>query len=209
MEAAAGRIDNGGFAFSDKEYQRVMYEIRVHGLGGQGSVTMATWVAKAGYATGKHVQAFPFFGAERRGAPVKAFARIDENPINLRSQVYDPDLLVVTSPNLLDLALGDGFSKHGHLLINCGEDLAKRLAGEYGMDIYYLDAVSIAIDAGLEYDGMPMVNIPLFSAVIKQAELCSFEVVRDILDGPSRRGNPDDYMAAALKGFEGVKKAGP
>ncbi|MBN1290012.1 MAG: 2-oxoacid:acceptor oxidoreductase family protein [Actinobacteria bacterium] len=184
-----------------------MYEIRVHGLGGQGSVTMATWIAKAGYATGKHVQAFPFFGAERRGAPVKAFARIDEDPINLRSQVYDPDLLVVTSPNLLDAALSDGFSEHGHLLINCGEDLAKRLSGECKMDIFYLDAISIAMDAGLEYDGMPMVNIPLFSAVIKQAEIGSFEVVMDVLAGPSGRGNPDDYMTAARKGFEGVRVA--
>lgn len=184
-----------------------MYEIRVHGLGGQGSVTMATWVAKAGYATGKHVQAFPFFGAERRGAPVKAFARISEDPINLRSQVNDPDLLVVTSPNLLELALADGFSDHGHLLINCGDELANRLSGEYGIKVHYLDAVAIAMDAELEFDGMPMVNIPLFSAVIEQAGIGGFDVVEKILAGPSRRGNPEDYMKAARSGFEGVRIA--
>lgn len=184
-----------------------MYEIRIHGLGGQGSVTMATWIAKAGYAQGEHVQAFPFFGAERRGAPVKAFARISDDPINLRSQVYNPDLLVVTSPDLIEIALEDGFTGHGHLLVNCGEELAARLAREYGNDVYYIDAVSVALDGGLEFDGMPMVNIPLFAAVMKIGDIAPFEVVMKILEGPARRGNPDDYETAARRGFEEFKVA--
>lgn len=184
-----------------------MYEIRVHGLGGQGSVTMVTWIARVGYAQEKHVQAFPFFGAERRGAPVKAFARINEDPINLRSQVYNPDLLVVTSTDLMKIALDDGFTGHGHLLANCGEQLAVRLAEEYGHDVHYVDAVGIALDVGLEFDGMPMVNIPLFAAVISIGDIAPFDDVMKVLEGPAKRGDPADYENAAKRGFEGIKVA--
>jgi len=62
-------------------------EIRIHGRGGQGGVTAAELIARAAYKEGKWVQAFPYFGAERRGAPVKAFARISDGPILIRSQM--------------------------------------------------------------------------------------------------------------------------
>ncbi|MCK5698636.1 MAG: 2-oxoacid:acceptor oxidoreductase family protein, partial [Candidatus Aenigmarchaeota archaeon] len=68
-----------------------MKEIRIHGRGGQGSVTAAELAAVAAFADGKYSQAFPAFGVERRGAPIMAFTRISEQPIRLRSQVYEPD----------------------------------------------------------------------------------------------------------------------
>ena len=79
-----------------------MIEIRFHGRGGQGAVTAAEILAKAAFKDGKYSQAFPFFGVERRGAPVMAFTRIDSEPINLRYQVYNPDHVIVLDDGLLE-----------------------------------------------------------------------------------------------------------
>lgn len=184
-----------------------MYELRVHGLGGQGAVTLVTWMARAAYETGKHVQAFPFFGAERRGAPVKAFVRIDENHIYMRSQIYNPDLLVVMSTDLVGPALQEGISPAGRLLLNCGREFAMRMSKEFSRSVYYIDATGIAIEKGLEIDGMPMVNIPLFGAMVGQAGLGSMELVMDVLHDIARRGDHDSYRSAAELGFGGVELA--
>ena len=81
-----------------------MIEIRWHGRGGQGGVTSAELLAKAAFLDGyKGVQAFPNFGAERRGAPVKAFTRISDKEINVRSQIYEPDIVAIMDPGIVDL----------------------------------------------------------------------------------------------------------
>ena len=186
-----------------------MFEMRVHGLGGQGAVTLVTWLARVGYQQGKHVQAFPFFGAERRGAPVKAFVRIDEVPIDLRSQVYQPDLLVVMSPDLTGIAIEEGIKPEGQMLVSAGAELAEKLATRFAREIYYIDAVGIAIDLGLEVDGMPMVNLPLFGAVVSQSDTAPLgEVLRVVREVASKRGNVEAYEKAATGGFEGIQLAG-
>jgi len=185
-----------------------LFEIRVHGLGGQGAVTLVTWVARAGYAQGLHVQAFPFFGAERRGAPVKAFVRISKEAIFVRSQVYSPDLLLVMNRDLVPVALDEGIAPDGRFLINGGEELARRLASEYDRDVYGIDATSIAIDLGLEIDGMPMVNLPLFGAVASQSGVASLEVVMEVISPiADKTGRPEAYRSAVTRGFEEVMRA--
>jgi pyruvate ferredoxin oxidoreductase gamma subunit len=81
-----------------------MIEMRFHGRGGQGAVTSAELVAQAAINSGKYATAFPSFGPERRGAPVVAFARIDDQPVRLRSKIYNPDAVIVLDPSLLDIA---------------------------------------------------------------------------------------------------------
>ena len=81
-----------------------MREIRFHGRGGQGAVIASKILAEAFFREGKYVQSFPAFGAERRGAPVAAFTRVDENPIRIRTQIYAPDTVVVLDPSLLESA---------------------------------------------------------------------------------------------------------
>lgn len=185
-----------------------MFEIRVHGLGGQGAVTLCTWVAQAGYAVDKYVQAFPFFGAERRGAPVKAFVRVDEKPIDLRSQVYSPDLLVVMSPDLAGLALAEGISSEGRLLANAGPELAARFAKRFGRDIDYIDATGIALDLGLEFDGMPMVNLPLLGSIVREAGAAPLDAVLGIVrEAAARRKNSEAYEEAVKLGWDGVEVA--
>ena len=80
-----------------------MLEIIIHGRGGQGAVTTAELIAIASINKGKCAQAFPSFGPERRGAPVVAFSRIDDNKIHLRSKVYEPNVVLVLDPSLLSI----------------------------------------------------------------------------------------------------------
>ncbi len=171
-------------------------------------MTLCTWLAQAGYAADKHVQAFPFFGAERRGAPVKAFVRVDDEAIDLRSQVYHPDLLVVMSPDLTGLALKDGITPAGRLMVNSSRQLAERFAERFARDVYYIDATGIALDLDLVFDGMPMVNIPMLGSVVRQSGTAALENALEIVrDVAARRGNAADYEAAVKKGWEGVEVA--
>jgi pyruvate ferredoxin oxidoreductase gamma subunit len=78
-----------------------MFEIRIHGRGGQGVVTAAELLSAAAFAGGRHAQAFPSFGSERTGAPVVSFCRIDDKPIRLREPVMRPDVLIIQDPTLL------------------------------------------------------------------------------------------------------------
>ena len=180
-----------------------MFEIRVHGLGGQGAVTLCTWTAQAGHTAGRQVQAFPFFGAERRGAPVKAFVRLDDDPIDLRSQVYRPNLLVVMSQDLIGLALSEGITPEGRLLINGDKALAERSAERFGRDIFYVDATGIAFDLGLDFDGMPMVNLPMYGTVARMAGAGSLEEILEVVRPIAERTkNPDAYMTAVTRGWD-------
>lgn len=183
-----------------------MFEMRVHGLGGQGAVTLVTWAGQVAYGQGRHVQAFPFFGAERRGAPVKAFLRVDETPIDLHSQIYRPDLLVVMSPEQLAPALAEGIAPDGEVLVNAGRELAERLAADFGRAIHWIDATGIALEQGLEIEGMPMVNIPLLGSVVNRGRLAEYDAVTEILEGLAKRGNFDAYDRAASHGFRDVRK---
>ncbi len=96
-----------------------MIEVRIHGRGGQGAVTAVTLLAKAAGVEDKYSQAFPAFGPERRGAPVKAFCRISENPITTREQVYNPDYIIVLDPSLLFLPeIVEGIKPSSVVIIN-------------------------------------------------------------------------------------------
>ncbi len=96
-----------------------MIEVRFHGRGGQGVVTAADILAMAAFYDGKFCQSFPFFGVERRGAPVMAFSRIDDRPVRMRSQIYTPDYVVVQDPTLLEIIdVTSGLKDEGIVIIN-------------------------------------------------------------------------------------------
>ncbi len=97
-----------------------LVEITFHGRGGQGSVTAANLLVSAALIDGNRgVQAFPFFGAERRGAPVRAFARISEEEIHLRSEIYNPDVVIVLDESIMDIVdVLKGVKENGKILIN-------------------------------------------------------------------------------------------
>ena len=96
-----------------------MFQIRIHGRGGQGVVSAAEMLSIAAFEEGRHAQAVPSFGSERMGAPVVAYVRIDDKPIQLREPVLDPDLLIVQDPTLFHaIDLFTGLRDDGWVLIN-------------------------------------------------------------------------------------------
>ena len=103
-----------------------MIEVRWHGRGGQGAWTASNLLAMAVSYEGKYVQSFPAFGPERSGAPVLAFTRISDEPIDLHSMVYEPDIVVVLDYTLLgSRAIVEGLKKNGYIIINYSGDLEK------------------------------------------------------------------------------------
>lgn len=125
-----------------------MLEIRWHGRGGQGAKTAALLLGEAVLATGKHMQAFPEYGAERMGAPMQAFNRISDQPITLHCNVTEPDIVVVIDPTLLDaVPVTEGLAPDGKLLVNTPLEPAqvRRQLGLEGRRIYTVDASGIAL----------------------------------------------------------------
>ncbi len=134
-----------------------MIEVRFHGRGGQGAVTAAEILAKAAFEDGKHCQAFPFFGVERRGAPVMAFTRIDNQPIRGRYQVYEPNYVVVLDDGLLEVVdVFSGIQDGGKIIINTTNDLKI----EEGVKVQKIDATGISLDVL----GVPIVNTVMLGA---------------------------------------------
>ncbi len=129
-----------------------MKEIRIHGRGGQGAVTAAALLAMAAFRDGKEVQAFPFFGVERTGAPVVSFARVDDRPIRLRAQIYEPDYLIVLDPTLPKEIIEKGTGEKTVAVIN-----SKKSVKELGFKFKKAIAVD-ASGAALEAFGRAIVN---------------------------------------------------
>lgn len=143
-------------------------EIVFHGRGGQGSVTAANLLVAAALKDGnKGLQAFPVFGAERRGAPVRAFARISKSEIHLRSEIYEPDLVIVQDESIMDLVnVLKGLKNDGKILIN-----TQKSPDEFNFketkQIATVDATGIAIKYDIVVGGIPVVNTPILGAVPK------------------------------------------
>lgn len=145
-----------------------LVEITFHGRGGQGAVTAANLLVEAALNDGNNgVQAFPFFGAERRGAPVRAFARISENEIHLRSEIYNPDFVIVLDESIMGLVdILKGIKKNGTILINTTKkpedfDFSKNYK------VATVDATGIALKYEILVGGIPVVNTPILGAVPK------------------------------------------
>jgi len=143
-------------------------EIVFHGRGGQGSVTAANILVAAALKDGnKGLQAFPVFGAERRGAPVRAFARISKREIHLRSEIYEPDIVIVQDESIMDLVnVLKGMKKEGKILINTQKS-PDEFHFKETKNIATVDATGIAIKYDIVVGGIPVVNTPILGAVPK------------------------------------------
>ncbi|MEA2054215.1 MAG: 2-oxoacid:acceptor oxidoreductase family protein [Candidatus Thermoplasmatota archaeon] len=152
-------------------------EVVFYGRGGQGAVTAANILASAALESGnKDVQAFPIFGAERRGAPVKAFARISDSEIHLRSQVYSPNVVVVLDTGIMDTVnVTDGLKKDGTIVLN-----TPRSPDEVYMPfkVATVDATGIAIERKIMVGGIPIVNTPIVGTLPKLMDNLSIDSVK-------------------------------
>lgn len=185
-----------------------MFQVRVHGRGGQGAVTAAELLSIAAFDEGRHAQAFPSFGSERTGAPVVSFCRLDSIPIRTREPVAEPDALIVQDPTLLhQVDLFGGLRPDGYLLLNSGRPLE-----ELGLeDIVAMlpPGHALAVPAGeiaRRHLGRPLANAALlggFAALTGQLRLEPvLDAIRERFPGAAGEGN----AAAATECFEVVER---
>jgi len=176
-------------------------EIRIHGRGGQGGVTLAELIARAAYKEGKWVQAFPYFGAERRGAPVKAFARISDEPILVRSQIYNPDYIIVLDESLLDVAnVTEGLKENGTIIINT--TLQPEEVNISGYKIATVDATGIALELDLLVAGLPVVNTAMAGAFAKATGEITIESVVEAIKEEWKGAVGEKNAKAAILAYE-------
>lgn len=157
-------------------------QIRVHGRGGQGVVTAAELIALAAFYDGKEAQAFPFFGVERSGAPIMAFARISNQPIKTREQVYHPDFLIIQDATLINNeGILNGCTAQTKFIINSSknkEELFKEFENNKNIklnNIYATPATEIA----LEFIGKNIVNTVILGALAKHSNLFSLKSLKE------------------------------
>jgi len=142
-------------------------EIVWHGRGGQGAWTASNILAQAALKEGKYVQSFPTFGPERMGAPVMAFTRISEEPIEVHCNIYEPDIVIVLDSSLLQsISVTQGLKENGKILINSSESplkMAEVLKVSRSFHVYTTPATAIAI----EIIGRPVTNTAMIGALIR------------------------------------------
>lgn len=157
-----------------------MLQIRWHGRGGQGAKTAATLIAEVAIGAGNYAQGSPQYGAERQGAPMRAYTRISDKPIREHDAIYAPGVVVVLDETLLESeAVAEGMTEDGMLLVNSKnspEQIRERLSLEQGR-IYAVDGTGIALDEV----GKPIPNTVMIGALLKITGALSMEdVEKDI-----------------------------
>lgn len=183
-----------------------MIEVRFHGRGGQGVVIASEVLALAAFKMGFEVSSFPFFGVERRGAPVTAYARFDKRPIRLKSNIYEPDYVVVLDSALLKgVDILEGLKPEGSVLINYPqskkmEDLPERYR------YFVLDATTIAAAHGIGSKSAPIVNTAIMGGFVKMCDLISLDaIVESIRElAPAKE---EANIAAAKEAYEKTVEA--
>ncbi len=159
-----------------------MIEVRWHGRGGQGVVTSSELLALAAIYEGKYVYHAPEFGPERRGAPVRAYTRIDDKLIEQHFGIYEPDVVVVIDPTLqteVDYILS-GLKEKGLLVLNAETPFKKVIekAKNKNIDIWYVDAYNIAMDIF----GRPFYNTPMLGALVKASNIVKLESINKAIE---------------------------
>ncbi len=171
-----------------------LIEIRIHGRGGQGAMTSSQILAMAAFYDGKYSQAFPIPGTERGGAPVSAYVRISNEPINLRSEIYNPDYVIVLDSSLLKVIdVREGLKKD--LIINTKKKIEKAKC---------VDATEIAFDI----IGKPFVNIIMVSAFAACTNLISLKSILKAIEDKFEEDKPEmveKNKKAVRKIYEKIK----
>ena len=151
-------------------------EIRWHGRGGQGVVTAGKMLAQVALDSGQYFQAFPDYGPERAGAPIRAFTRLSPEPIHKHCQIQEPDMVLVLDPTLLEAVnvnVTEGLKEDGILLVNTAEspaEVRERVGFQTGR-VFTVDATRIA----LETLGREITNTPMLGALVKATGILTVE----------------------------------
>jgi len=175
-------------------------EIRIHGRGGQGGVTLAKLISTSRFLQGLSVQAFGLYAAERSGAPIQAFCRYSEEPITNRNLIYEPDHIIVLDPTLVGPSIVTGLKAGGWILINSPQP-PEEFADQFTHDrIATIDATTIARDNNLGTRSVPIVNTALAGAIAKLLEFPLHEMCAALEHLGFRGSN----LTAAARAYEEV-----
>ncbi|MFA6013836.1 MAG: 2-oxoacid:acceptor oxidoreductase family protein [Gallionellaceae bacterium] len=185
-----------------------MFQIRVHGRGGQGVVTATEMLSVAAFEEGRHAQAFPSFGSERTGAPVVAFCRLDDKEIRLREPIMEPDAVIIQDPTLLhQIDVFSGLKQDGYVLLNTHhtfeslglEDILKTRKAERFCTLP-------ATELGMKHVGRPIPNVPLIAGFAALSGMIKLEsvilAINEKFSGKVAEGN----IAAATEAYQLVKE---
>lgn len=182
-------------------------ELCWHGRGGQGVVTANEILAETAIREGKYVKAFPEFGPERMGAPIRAFTRISEDPIRIHSQVYEPDIVIILDGTLVGkVDITKGLKKDSIILANYpGTPAELKAALKTEAKCYTLNATKISI----EEIGKPVANTAMLGALTKISPIVSYNALEDQITAKFTGKLPDKVivknLAALKRAFEEVQ----
>lgn len=185
-----------------------MFQVRIHGRGGQGVVTGAEMMSIAAFLGGRHAQAFPSFGSERTGAPVVAFCRMDEREIRLREPIMQPDAIIIQDPTLLhQVDVFSGLKKDGYILINTTRSFTELGLGEFVKAFKPEHLLTVpASELAMNHVGRAVPNVPLLGAFAALCGLISLEAVQSAIDQKFKGAVALGNKAAAEQAYNTVKK---
>jgi len=181
-----------------------MFEIRLHGRGGQGVVTGAELLSVAAFDEGKFAQAFPSFGSERMGAPVASYCRMDDQAIRLREPIMEPDALIIQDPTLLhSIDVFSGLRQDGYILLNSTRSFEELGIAEF---VHRFPAGHVcmvsATELAMRHVGRPLPNAALLGGFAAITRILAFEsvakAIREKFPGPVGDAN----VAAAREAYE-------
>lgn len=187
-----------------------MIEIRWHGRGGQGTVTAAKVLADACLSGGRYVQAFPEYGPERSGAPLRAYNRIDSKDIRMHCPVLHPNIVSVVDATLLDaIDVTEGATDNAIFIINTSkspEEIRKRLKAKPTQKVYTVDATKIALDC----IGRALPNAPMLGAISKVTDMIKLDILlEDVRKSFGKKFSQkiiDGNLEAVKRGYAEVKE---
>jgi pyruvate ferredoxin oxidoreductase gamma subunit len=186
-----------------------LIEIRWHGRGGQGAKTAALLFGEAAIDTGMYIQAFPEYGPERTGAPVRAFNRLSKNPIRLHSGITNPAIVLVLDSSLLKTVdVLEGLDNNGILIVNTSESadvIRKKLSVNSNIKVYTVDASKIAMDT----IGLNKPNTPMLGALAKVTDILDYNKMLKSIEHKLKikfRGKPEEIVTKNIKAIETAHK---
>lgn len=176
-----------------------MIEVRWHGRGGQGVVTSSQLLTQAAIIEGKYAIHIPEFGPERRGAPVRAFTRIDDTPIEIRYGVLNPDIVVVIDPTLVELKdfILEGLKSEGTIIVNKPPKTVKKFEG---FKTYAVDAFKISV----EELGRPIYNTAMIGALLGATKVIDLNSLIKAIKGRFPEAVAEKNKKAIERGYKEV-----
>lgn len=183
-----------------------MFQVRIHGRGGQGVVTAAELLSVAAFREGKNAQAFPSFGSERMGAPVVAFCRIDSHEIRSREPVMQPDAIIIQDPTLLhSVDVFAGLSSEGYVLVNTTKDFDSLGIAEYVAGLPEGHARTVgATEIAMTHVGRPIPNAALLGGFAAETGEVGLDAVKAAIEERFPGSMGEKNIGAATAAFDAV-----